>query len=198
MDLTLLVIGIMIIPASVGGFIFAVKDKGPSPYPVFEYEKPSLPISVWPKEYVRMYYSGLYGTARNPELAEIFAKLRKMNKGKLKGRKADKYDTWFEANIKHFCKYGEVLAYIAIYGTLTDRFLDGLKDPQDNIELQKHMVSVYKNQYDGTYHLNCPNLLWNYLKVWDLLPEIKRVIMTDPRFDAALQMYQTLRGEIWV
>ena len=199
-DLALLVTGIMIIPAVAGGFFFAAKDKGPDPYPnpELDYEKPLAPISVWPTSYVRMYYNGIYGTMKNPELAEIFIKLRKVSKGKLKDRKADKYDTWFDSNIKKFCKHGEVLAYIAIYGTLTDRFIAGLKHPENSVELQKHLVSVYQNHYDNQYYLNCQNLLWYYLGQWDLLPEIKRVIMTDSRFSKALQMYEKRRGEIWV
>lgn len=197
-NFTLLVVGIMIVPAVIGGLIFAVNDREPAPYPTFEYERPLDPISVWPNGYVRMYYTGIYGTLRDAKLAEIFSKLRKVNKGTLTGRKANKYDTWYEANIKKFCKHGEILAYIAIYGNLTDRFIAGLKHPENDAELQKHLVSVYKNQYDCTYHLNCQNLLWYYLKRWDLLPEIKRVIMTDSRFEKALNMYKKQRGEIWI
>lgn len=199
-NLALLVTGIMIIPAVVGGFIFAVNDKEPDPYPdpALDYEKPLSPISVWPLSYVRMYYDGIYGTKRNPELADIFSKLRNVNKENPKNRRTDKYDAWYDANIKKFCKHGEVLAYIAIYGNLTDRFIAGLKHPENNAELQKHLVSVYKNHYDKQYYLNCQNLLWYYLEHWDLLPEIKRVIMTDSRFVRALNMYNKQRGEIWV
>ena len=145
-----------------------------------------------------MYYDGIYGTMKNPELAEIFKKLKKVNKAKPEDRKKDKYDLWYEDNIKKFCKHGEVLAYIAIYGNLTDRFIAGLKHPENNAELQKHLVSVYQNHYDNLYYLNCQNLLWCYLEHWDLLPEIKRVLMTDPRFVKALNMYKKRRGEIWV
>lgn len=198
MNLTVLVVGIMIVPAVVGGLIFAVKDRGPSPYPVFECNRAHSPASIWPNGYVRMYYNGLYDALKDPKLEEFFRMLKKINKGKPRDRKADKYDEWYDANIKNFCKYGEVLAYIAIYGNLTDRFIDGLKNPQNNLELQKHLVSVYQNQYDKTYHLNCQNLLWYYLERWDLLPEVKRVIMTDPRFVRALNMYNKQRGEIWI
>lgn len=195
-NLVLLVVGIMIIPAVIGGLIFAVNDRDTSPYPVFESRKQQCRIAMWPDDYVRLYYNGIYDTVKSTELAQIFGKLRKIDRGKPKDRKANKYDIWYDANIKNFCKHGEVLAYIAIYGNLTDRFMAGLENPQYNEELQKHLVSVYQNRYDNSYHLNCQNLLWYYLKRWDLLPQIKRVIMTDNRFAPALKMYKTVRGEI--
>ena len=195
-NFVLLVVGIMIIPAVIGGFIFAVNDRGPNPYPVFESAKLQSKVAVWPDDYVRIYYNGIYDTVKNVELRSIFGMLRKVNRAKPKDRKADKYDIWYDTNIKNFCKYGEVLAYIAIYGNLTDRFIARLKNPQYNEELQRHLVSVYKNRYDNCYHLNCQNLLWYYLKRWDLLPQIKKIILTDTRFAPALKMYKTVRGEI--
>ena len=197
-NLTLLIVGIILVPVIIGGLIFALNDRDPESQHELESSKPLHPVSVWPRDYVRMYYNGIYGTIKNAELEEIFKKLRKVNKAKPKDRKKDKYDAWYESNIKNFCRYGEVLAYIAIYGNLTDRFIAGLKNPQYDVELQRHLVSVYQNQYDHCYHLNCQSLLWYYLEHWDLLPEIKRVILKDARFEAVLDMYKRRRGDVWV
>lgn len=197
-NLTLLVVGIMIIPAVVGGFVFAVKDRNGNPYPQAKVSKTAKVALSWPEDYIRNFYDGIYALKKNASTADFFCKLEKVNKVTLKGRKRDKYDDWFEENIKNFCKCGETLAYIALYGNLTDRFLDGLKNPQYDAEFQKYLVSVHRNNLTGIYFPNCQNLLWYYLQKWDLLPEIKKVIMEDVRFGRVMDIYRKQRGEIHI
>lgn len=194
----LLIIGIMIVPWVIGGIFFAIKDHDSNPYPKIEDKESSLTAPTWPDDYIRIYYNGLFETLKKPKVAELYCELQKVNKGKLKDRKPDKHDLWFDANIKNFCKYGEILAYIALYGNLTDRFIAGLKNPQYDEEFQRHLVSIYQNRYDKRYHLNCQNLLWYYLERWDLLPCIRRTIIEDERFEQALNMYKRQRGEIYL
>lgn len=197
-NLTLLVVGIMIVPAVVGGFIFAAKDRGGNPYPQIEVTKTAKTVLSWPEDYVCNYYDGIYALKKDTLSAEIFCKLEKVNKTILKGRKRDKYDDWYDNNIQNMCKCGEALAYIARYGHLTIRFLAGLENPQYDADFQKYLVSVYRNNLTGIYFPNCQNLLWYYLEKWDLLPEIKRVIMTDSRFGRVMDIYRKQRGEIHV
>lgn len=197
-NLTLLVVGIMIVPAVVGGFIFAAKDRGGNPYPQIEVTKTAKTVLSWPEDYIRNYYDGIYALKKDTLSAEIFCKLEKVNKTTLKGRKRDKYDDWFDNNIKNFCKSGEALAYIARYGNLTDRFIAKLKNPQYDANFQKYLVSVHRNNLTGTYFTNCQNLLWYYLEKWDLLPEIKKVIKEDARFGRVMDIYLKQRGEIHV
>ena len=188
----------MIILAVVGGFIFAVKDRGGNPYPQIEVPPTATVVPSWPEDYIRNYYDGIYALKKNVLSAEFFSNLEKVNKTTLKGRKRDKYDDWFDNNIKNFCTSGEALAYIARYGHLTDRFIAKLKNPQYDANFQKYLVSVHRNNLTGIYFPNCQNLLWYYLEKWDLLPEIKRVIMTDSRFGRVMDIYRKQRGEIYI
>lgn len=193
-NLTLFVVGIMIVPAVVGGFIFAAKDRGGNPYPQIEVPQTAMVALSWPEDYIRNYYDGIYALKKNVLSAEFFSNLEKVNKTTLNGRKRDKYDDWFDNNIKNFCKSGEALAYIARYGHLTDRFIAKLKNPQYDANFQKYLVSVHRNNLTGTYFTNCQNLLWYYLEKWDLLPEIKKVIKEDARFGRVMDIYLKQRG----
>ena len=197
-NLALFIVGALFTLAIIGGFVFAFKDKVDNPYPQIEVSKTAKVALSWPENYVRNFYDGIYALKKNILTADLFCKLEKVNKTTLKGRKRDKYDDWFDENIKNFCKCGEALTYIALYGNLTDRFLDGLKNPQYDAEFQKYLVSVHRNNLTGIYFPNCQNLLWYYLEKWDLLPEIKKVIKEDVRFGRVADIYRRQRGEIYI
>lgn len=198
MNLALLIVGALFTLAIIGGFVFAVKDRSGNPYPQIEVSKTAKDALAWPEDYIRNFYDGIYALKKDVLVANIFRKLEKVNKTTLDGRIRDKYDDWYDSNIKNFCRCGEALAYIARYGYLTTRFIGGLKNPQYDADFQKYLVSVYRNNLTGTYIPNCQNLLWYYLEKWDLLPEIKRVIKEDVRFGRVMDIYLKQRGEIHV
>ena len=195
-NLTLLVVGIMIIPAVIGGIIFAVNDKEKNPYPKFETPKTSYEIPVWPESYIFECIGGNFAWDKNSFLDKMYRKLEMVDKKNPQYRERDELDEWFDRNIDVFCRHSEFLAYIAKYGYLTDRFMELWREPEKNAELQRNLASIVHNTIFDSYHLNCQNLLFYYLKSWDLTPEIKKTIVEDARFIRVKEMYERHRGEI--
>jgi hypothetical protein len=192
-NLTLLVVGIMIVPAVIGGIIFAMHDRSGNPYPQIESYDLGYVEPTWPEGYVFEGRGGNFAWDAGSVLDKMYRKLEKVDKTNLSSRKRNELDDWFDSHISVFCKHSEFLAYIAIYGNLTSRFIAGLKDPEHNVELQKNLVSLVHNSIFDTYRPNCINLLWDYLGKWDLTDEIKETITTDPRFTYIANMYHRRR-----
>jgi len=93
---------------------------------------------------------------------------------------------WFADNVEKFINYGEILAYIEYYPELEDWFLFYLSKPNQNIELQKKLISISASE-NGQF--NYSNLLCKYICVWDFLPEIKAVLVCDSRFRKVKKIY---------
>lgn len=120
--------------------------------------------------------------------AELWSKLQKVNKHSLVFREPNDMDLWFAQHVRDFCRYADILAYIEHYPELTDSFIANLANPDDS-ELQKKLISVYGNSTKGFTKVNYVNLLCRFCTKWDLLPEIKAVVMLDPRFETARKIY---------
>ncbi|MBR1601246.1 MAG: hypothetical protein IJ677_06675 [Alphaproteobacteria bacterium] len=195
-NLTLLVVGIMIIPAVIGGAIFALNDKEKNPYPKFEARKTSYEIPVWPDGYVFERIGGNFAWDENSFLDKMYRKLEMVDKKNPQYRERDGLDEWFDRSIDVFCRHSEFLAYIAKYGYITDRFMQLLHNPENNLELQKNLVSVVHYSLFDSYHLNCQNLLFYYLKSYDLASEIKKTIAEDARFIRVKEMYERQHGKL--
>ena len=71
-----------------------------------------------------------------------------------------------------------------------------LHNPENNLELQKNLVSVVHYSLFDSYHLNCQNLLFYYLKSYDLASEIKKTIAEDARFIRVKEMYERQHGKL--
>ncbi|MBQ8482314.1 MAG: hypothetical protein IJ532_07250 [Alphaproteobacteria bacterium] len=195
-NLTLLVVGIMIIPAVIGGMIFALNDKEKNPYPKPEVHQTPNVIPVWPESYIFDCIGGNFAWDTGSFLDKMYRKLELVDKRNPQYREKDEFDEWFAQSIDIFCRHSEFLAYIAKYGYLTQRFTELWHEPEKNTELQKNLASIVHNSLFDSYHLNCQNLLFHYLKSWDLAPEIKKTIAEDARFIRVKEMYERQRGEI--
>lgn len=103
-------------------------------------------------------------------------------------------EKWFIENIDNFFQYGETLAFIEHYPPLEDLFLEHLELPDQNIELQKRLISVC---IVGQWRVNYTNLLCKYLTKWDLQPEIKAVVFCDERFERVRNIYKVYRQHIF-
>ena len=125
------------------------------------------------------------------ELLQLMENLEKMDKTNPKLRKQNQYDIWFAEHTELFYKYWQTMAFIEHYGYLSDAFIKNLKQPKQNLELQKMLISVD----EGPHYrfINFKNLLWDYLHRWDLLPEVKQIISNDERFENVLNLYKQIR-----
>lgn len=103
-------------------------------------------------------------------------------------------EEWFIENIDNFAKYGETLAFIEHYPILEDLFIDNLQLPDQNLALQKKLISVC---IVGQWRVNYINLLVKYLSKWDFLPEIKAIVFCDERFERVKNIYKVYRQHIF-
>lgn len=198
LNFTLWVIGIMIIPACIGGLFFALKDKNKHPYIkiLCAKAKNKVVTPVWPDDYVFDSIGGNSVWNKNSISDKMYKKLEAVDKRDLRSRERNKYDEWFITHIDDFCKHPEFLAYIARYVYLTSTFIEHLYNHQNDTQLQKNLVSVVHSQIYDAYYANCQNLLYDYLEHWDLAPEIKETIANDPRFEYVKNMYINVRGPL--
>jgi len=121
----------------------------------------------------------------------IVTNLLRMDKTNPKLRERNGYDAWFIKNVENFYQYPEVMAIIEYYGYLTDVFIDNLQEPWNNLQLQKILVSI-----DKDYEMaNFSNLLCLFLEKWDLLPEIKEIVLHDKRFSQIRRIYTLFRSD---
>ncbi len=120
---------------------------------------------------------------------ELWEKLQKVNKHSLIFRNSNDLDIWFVANVDSFYQFNDVLAYIEHYPELTDLFIANIGN-HDDVELQKKLISVYTRPTQNFARQNYINLLCRFCTKWDLLPEIKAVVMLDPRFETARKIYE--------
>lgn len=131
----------------------------------------------------------------NIRRSEIMRNLEQVDKSNPKKRAVNGLDNWFDAHIADLCKSVHFLAYIAMYGYLTERFILRVKEqPElDTPLLQMKLCSVYRADFSGTYHMMCTNLLWEYLQTRDLSEEVKKIISKDERFVMVHKLYLRTR-----
>lgn len=126
------------------------------------------------------------------ELRSLIENLMKMDKSNPKRRTLNEYDKWFVEHVEDFYKYGETMTFMQYFGYLCDTFLDNLKEPEKNLELQKRLISIY-DVGCGWGRLNFSNVLCLYLERWDLLPEVKKIVFEDERFKGVKNFYERCR-----
>ncbi len=122
------------------------------------------------------------------ELAQLIENLRKMDKTNPKQREQNELDKWFVEHVECFYRYAETMTFIQHFGYLCEVFLNNLKQPEQNLELQKRLVSI-----DELGFLNFQNVFVCYLDKWDLLPEVKQLIFSDKRFRWVRRVYINAR-----
>ncbi len=125
----------------------------------------------------------------NPKHNELWNKIQKVNKRSLIFRDSNEMDTWFVEHVNDFYQFNDVLAYIEHYPELTDMFIANIGDHED-MELQRKLVSIYTKPTQTFASQNYINLLCRFCTKWDFQPEIKAVVMLDPRFSTARKIYE--------
>ena len=120
--------------------------------------------------------------------------LQKMNKTDPKKRGLDRWDFWFRANVNEFQKYDKALEIINQYGFVSDTYFRELKNAQQNIDLQKKLISVKYNMYVADYQEKFSNLLCGYLRHWDLAPEIKDTVFNTQKLRRIKEIYKLFRN----
>lgn len=126
---------------------------------------------------------------KDPLHNELWEKIQKVNKHSLIFRDSNDLDVWFAEHTDDFYRFGDVLAYIEHYPELTDMFIANISD-HENMELQRKLVSIYAKPTQTFSRQNYINLLCRFCTKWDLRPEIKAVVMLDPRFVTAKKIYE--------
>ena len=130
----------------------------------------------------------LQATSNSGQLGILWSKL--MQTDIRNNHLSDEQQQWFLQHLEEFINYGETLAFIEHYPLLEDLFLDNLPMPEQNLALQKRLISVC---IVGSWRINYVNLLCKYLSKWDLLPEIKAIVFYDYRFERVKNMYDLYR-----
>ena len=97
---------------------------------------------------------------------------------------------WFISHINDFCLFMDILSVIEHYPHLTDLFIENLPNPND-LELQKKLISIcWMDRKSPCVKVNYTNLLCYFCKRWDFLPEIKIIVLKDPRFETVKNIYE--------
>lgn len=130
----------------------------------------------------------------NGKLGSLWSRLMCINFADNPKQLSPELEEWFIANVDEFVKFGETMAFIEHYPLLEDLFLDNLELPDQNLALQKRLISVC---IAGKWRVNYTNLLCKYLSTWDLQPQIKAIIYCDYRFERVRNIYNIYREHIY-
>lgn len=120
----------------------------------------------------------------------LLQNLRKVSRTNPLNRQRNRMDEWFEHNAEELALDGWCLSYINMYGHLTTSFLANLKNPDKNLDFQRLLISVHKNEVFDAYQANYENLLYSFAKKWELAPEAINVLDEDERFRVAKEVYE--------
>ena len=99
---------------------------------------------------------------------------------------------WFGKNVNQFCRSGAVLAFINAYKDVQGMFWQSVTEPQQNLEFQLLLISVFPSSYGG-YCRNYNHLLYDYLTQYELLPQVLEIVMTDRRFSDVKRVYECVQ-----
>lgn len=125
--------------------------------------------------------------------AAVMTILEKMDHTDPEKRKKNVYDTYFSYLVPIMHKHEKVLKFLNTYGYVRDTYFSLLKEPEKNLELQRCICSVHIPCYMKEYRLAYSNLLCEYLKRYDLVPEIKVMIFNDDIYQDAGRVYKMFR-----
>lgn len=164
---------------------------------------PEVAECSWPEGFIRsredyVHERFLNDSSCPAEASEIMDVLMKHGVAYDKVCAAEGFEAWFDNHLQLFCSHLAFLSYISRHSDLCIAFIKSLENgnAQNDLLLQKNLVSVWHHEVSDAYRLNCHYLLWYYLDKWDLADEIKKTIATDERFADVLIMYKQKRGDL--
>ena len=126
---------------------------------------------------------------------QSLARLSRMDLSNSRYRQKNQDDVWFEENVDKFSTSRAIIAVINRYGYLDEMFWKHLTKPEQNIRLQKILISVNESSFaDCFYQVSYRSMLFHYLKYYDLVEPLKKIVFTDKRFVVVRNIYESLRS----
>lgn len=143
-------------------------------------------------ESIMIHYYSPYGG--NSSLRE---KLENVNPLASNRRAINAWDHWFRRHTADCYHDGDCLAYINHYGYIEDTFWKNIDElglkPEKDLKFQLLLISVYYNEYIEQYYKNFSNLLFNFGKHYQLMPEVQNILNNDQRFAQSKKTYEFAR-----
>ncbi|MBP5352376.1 MAG: hypothetical protein J6Y91_01250 [Alphaproteobacteria bacterium] len=126
---------------------------------------------------------------------ESLARFNRMDLSNPRYRLKNQDDEWFEQNVDKFSTSRAIIAVINRSGYLDETFWRLVTKPEQNIRLQKILISVYESSLLDCFHqVSYRSMLFHYLKYYDLVEPLKEIVFTDNRFTAVRNIYESLRS----
>lgn len=129
---------------------------------------------------------------------EVMSLLKRVDKSDPSVRMVDVWDGYFEQLIPFLptFPFDEPLIYVAKYWHLTEIFLK-LLDKQNigtDVSFQYRLCEVRLSSVTGEYYPKFGNLLFGYVKRYDLLPEVKVALFDKPMYARIVLLYEAARS----
>ena len=124
--------------------------------------------------------------------------LTNIDKTSLNSRKRNKWDDKFKDLVSVLHNYSSALNFLNQNGNVCDAYFEELEkyEPEKNLLLQRCFCRVSRNKYTDKMICKYPNLLFQYLKRWDLSVETKRVLKQAPAYYSdVIDLYNMLAPE---
>lgn len=127
---------------------------------------------------------------------EVLDLLEKVDKSDPQKRCRNFYDGRFEKLLPCLFLYGEALRIVDRYGYLTDTFFRVLADIGSDQRWQHRLCEVEANKFmpQNPYFAKYGNLLFGYIRRYDLLPEVKEELFQNPKYKRVVEIYEIARS----
>lgn len=112
------------------------------------------------------------------EADRVSVVLNHLDKSDPSKRRKNKWDEEFYKLVPVFHKYNEALDFLNTYGYVCDTYFQELKkyNPEKNLYLQMRFCETKKDGFWKRFVCKYPNLLFWYLRSWDLSMEAKTML----------------------
>lgn len=143
--------------------------------------------------YLRWLLAYRLNTLNETEVVELLSKVDVTDPQK---RCRNVYDGYYKKLLPCLYKYGEALRIINRYGHLADTFFRVLTDIGSNPKWQYKLCEVEVNEFmpQDPYFARYGNLLFGYVRRYDLLPEVKEELFQNPKYKRVVEIYEIARS----
>ncbi len=124
---------------------------------------------------------------------KVMRVLYAMDKTNPQRRARNVWDKRFAQLVPELHLYDRALEFINTYGHVCDTYIQLLAEPEKNAELQFRLCKVAISAYSDRYRAKYPNVLWGYLGHYDLLPEVKSLVLDDAKYEHIAEIYKLRR-----
>lgn len=113
---------------------------------------------------------------------QVMSILQRMDKTNPEERAQNCFDARFAQLVPVLHNYDKALDFLNRYVHVRNTYFRLLRGADTNLELQRRLCRVDYHVYAGKHFLRYQNLLFHYLKRWDLHPKVMEEIAGDEKY----------------